>query len=154
MNTLEDRERIRQLNAEAMGRVLVETSISIRPDALSKWRPTRRVRGTIRGVVGEVWCLATDGILGVFVFDGGNAHGALGKAFLGHVMCFEWTATDMAEPFKDEETGETTYHVTITGVGAPPTLYGGGGTTTKKQNMLASKNKKMTKAAFIKMLLE
>ncbi len=117
------RARVRQLNSDAMVAVLNETGMTLPAHTLREWRPTTRVTGYVNGItVGNVWCLATNGLLGLFTYWNG-------VAFLGHIKNFVWT-----EPV-----------VTMFGVrasGAPAALYTGSTGSTLAQVRKGPKREK------------
>ena len=82
---------VRQKMQDALSKVISESGLAINPDEWGQWRPTKRVRGTLHGVVEAVTCIATNGILAIYVFDFGQAHPSLGVAFKGHVAHFEYS---------------------------------------------------------------
>lgn len=87
------RATVAQANRDALSAVCEEFGIRLRPDTYAKWRPTVRTYGSIRGVEVGVRCVATDGLLGVFVPVAADGH-RMGRWFLGHVAWFEWSDGD------------------------------------------------------------
>ena len=81
-----DRATIAQLNRDALSAVQAETGITIAAHQYSKWRPTVRTTSTIQGLDSACTCVATDGMLGIFVLP--VAHPTLGTAFIGHACHF------------------------------------------------------------------
>lgn len=81
---------VAQLKRDEMSRILGRTGVLLRPDELSKWRPTVVTRGTIGGMPCAVTCLATDGNLAIFETSTAEGH-TLGQYFLGHIQHFQWS---------------------------------------------------------------
>lgn len=116
-----ERETVAQLNRDALSAVMGETRMQLPAHALTQWRPTVRITGYVRGVtLGNVWCLATDGNLGLFTYWNG-------LAFIGHVQHFEWTeplVTQVTVVKKHPDGTKTVRAMTLQRThGAPPTLY-------------------------------
>ena len=119
-----ERTTTAQLNRDALVAVVAETGMALPAATWAQWRPTVRTRGQIVGVVEGVTCVATDGILGIFVFDRGQAHPTLGTAFKGHVASFTWDEErKLKVPVKDEVTGEERTTTVTQRRGTPPTLF-------------------------------
>jgi hypothetical protein len=69
-----------------MVKVLAMSGLSISPNEWAAWRPTKTVRGDVRGIAYGVQCFATDGNLAIF--QTGQGHW-----FVGHTRDFHYTDT-------------------------------------------------------------
>jgi len=86
-----DRDKRREVKALAqaeMARLVAQYGVVIRPDDLKNWRPTQRCKGNLNESLENVTCIATDGLLGLFVYE--NGHPQAGRAFKAHFTNFKW----------------------------------------------------------------
>lgn len=79
-----DIEEVRRLNSDALSAVMISYGIVL-PRHGHGWRACARERGEIRGIVGNLTILCTDGIVGYFLWDTGAERPSL---FYGHVKDF------------------------------------------------------------------
>lgn len=138
---VDDREGVRQANAQGLDAVMAESRQLIPAREINQWRPTQRVMGFIHGVEGNLVCIATDGIQGIFMRNDGTS-------LLGHVGEFEWT-TPKTVKFTIETEEETKSLTITTKKGAPPALYG-----LRKEKPTKGEGKKQKRKSKRQQLLE
>lgn len=110
------REQARSANEQGMNEVLRESGLVIDPSRFRNWRVTKRTPGHIKGVAGNLTCIATDGNLGVFLRNGG--------ALWGHVQHFIWDeVVEVVLKIKDEF-GEDKFIKREVSKGPPPPKFG------------------------------
>jgi hypothetical protein len=119
------RDAARSANEQGMNEVLRESGMTIEGSRMRGWRVTKRTAGHIKGVAGNLTCIATDGNLGIFVRNEGGA-------LWGHVQRFIWDETKEIVLKVKDEFGEDRYVVREVGSGAPPPKFG----TPKKEEGL------------------
>lgn len=114
-----ERETVAQKNRQALCDLLDTYGVCLPQKHFDKWRPTQPTAGFINGLwhLGELMCVATDGILGLFVNSVDNAEQY-------HVTHFMWATDVMIEhPYRDALTGREKVFVEVRGDGAPPPLF-------------------------------
>ncbi len=79
----QERGEVARKSSEAMLNILRDYSLTIRAKDFPLWRPTARSNGSIPGVALNVTIIATDGILGYFVYDDPNV-----PVLCGHIQFF------------------------------------------------------------------
>lgn len=79
-----DRDSVRWKNEQALSDIMREYSLTIPAHDFKNWRPTLRVSGSIPGVAPHVTIIATNGILGYFVYEDITV-----PVLCGHIQCFD-----------------------------------------------------------------
>lgn len=111
--------RIRQANSDALVRLMREHRFTLPQRTWDKWRPCVPTKGVVVGVVDrDVVCVATDGVLGMFVDERGEW-----PVLDGHVQWFKWQTpiVTMVPYMKD---GKRRFFKQVKDSGAPATLFG------------------------------
>lgn len=113
-------ETVADANAQAVYAALEETGQTLPTKEAHKWRATVRTSGTIPGMPWGLICVATDGILGLFVGCGEGSP----KGFIGHVTSFKWNiGTEQKVEFYDAKEKKFKQLTVEKSDGAPPPLY-------------------------------
>lgn len=110
IETVTEREEVARKNRDALFSVIHSTGVFL--TLLDDWRPTIETSGHIDGWNHPFTCLATNGLLGIFVDDQNNAE-------LRHVGNFHWDKP-LTITIEDSSGNEVTR---VMRQGPPPTRY-------------------------------
>lgn len=114
-----ERELVQNLNEQGMVKVMEQTKLTLHGRNQSKWRPTVPTEGLIEGLehLGELTCVATDGLLGWFT-------NAVGETREYHVQFFKWTNPVISMvPYFDAATRQHKFFKSVKDQGAPGARY-------------------------------
>lgn len=115
----DEREEVRWKNEAELLRLMSEHGLDIPARDLAKWRPTVPTSGTIPGVAQNVQCIATDGLLGWFLYEFEKR-----PPLKGHVTSFVWdTPIENMVPYYDTVERRMKYFKQVRDRGTPPTKY-------------------------------
>lgn len=113
------RASVSDANYNSLIRLMSEHGFTLPARQMPKWRPTVATRGTIPGIDRDVICIATDGILGIFIDGTGQDLPPLD----GHVKHFSWTTPiETMVPYIDSE-GRQRFFKQVRDSGAPSALH-------------------------------
>lgn len=114
---LAEREEVANQNRQALVGLMEKYKLLLPQRTFDQWKPTRPTVGRIPGVADCVTCIASDGVLGYFVFDGPM------PPLLGHTHRFEWVRPDnILVPYTDAS-GEVRWLSVSKKSGTPPALF-------------------------------
>lgn len=99
IRAMQERERVADLNRNALARLLAEEHIGLPHGAFDKWRPTVRNSGNIPGFDREFVILCTDGVVAWF-------KDRLDVTFYGHIQHFTGEVKPLFSVVKEAKQGK------------------------------------------------
>lgn len=148
LGQMDDKALVAQKNRQAFVLILQKyPQITISQGSFDKWRATEVTAGYIRGLehLGILDCVATDGIMGLFV-------NLLNEPMIGHVGHFDWNEPKVSFIPHIKQNGDVEYFKSEKEQGAPGSLHKSQGPRPMKEGKVKKRKEKSERQKLLESL--